>query len=609
MLPSDITGHAVLDAAGSGSGGTLALRVRRGPVFTNILLADEINRAPAKTQSALLEVMQEYQVTLEGETLAARAAVHRPGDAEPDRHRRHLSAARSAARPLPAEDRDRLSAAGRGGRRSSCARPRTSAGEQLPLGDGERVHRRPRAARAAATWPRSVRVDERVIDYAVRIVRATRGGLGLAAGSGPRGAIALVRAARAAALLEAATSSRPTTSSAAPCRRCATACCSRPTRSSKGGASTSCSLELLGDGRRAAALSSRPTADRRCRDPAAPADARQLAAVAALAAGRRGAPCSRGVAPPLVAAASAPAAAALCVARRAARRLASRRAWRAAPLRWQRAPAAGARGRRAPRRSRRARQRRRRALARRALRARRSVRSTSSGLPAVRGRRPRLERCRCSYEVAADAARRGALRAGRAARAQRCGGSFEHAPRRSAARRRCASIRTSPRSRGYAWLAGDRRLAEIGIKSYPMRGSGTDFKQLADYRPGDAIRDIDWKATLRHGRPIVREYQDERDQRVVFLLDCGRRMRADEGVDGAARQPLRRRARRPDAARLRRAEGRRRGRRDDLRRRARRDAPRRAAQGRALAQRADRRASTTSSRSRPSPTTAPPRRR
>jgi uncharacterized protein (DUF58 family) len=82
----------------------------------------------------------------------------------------------------------------------------------------------------------------------------------------------------------------------------------------------------------------------------------------------------------------------------------------------------------------------------------------------------------------------------------------------------------------YAWLAGDRRLSEIGIKSYPMRGSGTDFKQLADYRPGDAIRDIDWKATLRHGRPIVREYQDERDQSVVFLLDCGRRMRADEGA-------------------------------------------------------------------------------
>src|SRR6187401_1797203 len=63
MMPSDITGHAVLDHASQ------QLRVVRGPVFTHILLADEINRAPAKTQSALLEVMQEYQVTLEGQTL------------------------------------------------------------------------------------------------------------------------------------------------------------------------------------------------------------------------------------------------------------------------------------------------------------------------------------------------------------------------------------------------------------------------------------------------------------------------------------------------------------------------------------------------------------
>lgn len=83
----------------------------------------------------------------------------------------------------------------------------------------------------------------------------------------------------------------------------------------------------------------------------------------------------------------------------------------------------------------------------------------------------------------------------------------------------------------YAWLASDRRLADIGIKSYAQRGSGTDFKQLADYHPGDAIRHIDWKATLKHQRPIVRQFQDERDQCVLFLLDCGRRMRADEGAD------------------------------------------------------------------------------
>ncbi len=80
----------------------------------------------------------------------------------------------------------------------------------------------------------------------------------------------------------------------------------------------------------------------------------------------------------------------------------------------------------------------------------------------------------------------------------------------------------------YAWLSGDRRLAQIGIKSYVQRGQGTDFRQLAEYRRGDPLRHIDWKATLRRRKPIVREYQDERDQCVMFLLDCGRRMRADE---------------------------------------------------------------------------------
>ena len=81
----------------------------------------------------------------------------------------------------------------------------------------------------------------------------------------------------------------------------------------------------------------------------------------------------------------------------------------------------------------------------------------------------------------------------------------------------------------YAWLSGDRRLAQIGIKTYVQRGLGTDFRQLADYKTGDSLRHIDWKATLRHQRPIVREFQDDRDQCVFFLLDCGRRMRADEG--------------------------------------------------------------------------------
>src|SRR5688572_6641401 len=85
----------------------------------------------------------------------------------------------------------------------------------------------------------------------------------------------------------------------------------------------------------------------------------------------------------------------------------------------------------------------------------------------------------------------------------------------------------------YAWLAGDRRLQEIGIKTYQQRGEGTDFKQLAEYRYGDSVRHIDWKATLRQNKPILREFQDERDQCVMLLIDCGRRMRAydtDAGI-------------------------------------------------------------------------------
>jgi uncharacterized protein (DUF58 family) len=80
----------------------------------------------------------------------------------------------------------------------------------------------------------------------------------------------------------------------------------------------------------------------------------------------------------------------------------------------------------------------------------------------------------------------------------------------------------------YAWLAGDRRLQEIGVKTYQQRGQGTDFKQLSEYRVGDSVRHIDWRATLRLGKPIVREFQDERDQCVMLLVDCGRRMRADD---------------------------------------------------------------------------------
>jgi len=82
----------------------------------------------------------------------------------------------------------------------------------------------------------------------------------------------------------------------------------------------------------------------------------------------------------------------------------------------------------------------------------------------------------------------------------------------------------------YALLAVANRLEQMGIRKKPRRGMGKSFHQLREYREGDLLQQIDWKATARRHELISREYQEERDQQVVFLLDCGQRMRS---VDGA----------------------------------------------------------------------------
>jgi len=82
---------------------------------------------------------------------------------------------------------------------------------------------------------------------------------------------------------------------------------------------------------------------------------------------------------------------------------------------------------------------------------------------------------------------------------------------------------------GYALLATDHKLSQMGILQRRRRGEGMDFHQLREYRLGDSLRRIDWKATARMHRLISREYQDERDQAIVILLDCGRRMAAADG--------------------------------------------------------------------------------
>jgi MoxR-like ATPase len=193
LMPSDITGHAVLDP------GNRDLRVVRGPVFTNLLLADEINRAPAKTQSALLEVMQEYQVTLEGQTIPLPPpfivlATQNPLETE-------------GTYPLPEAQLDRFllkiqidypSAA----EELAVVQRATGdqIGDQLPLSNVQALMNE-RTVLALQELAARQRVDETVAQYAVALVRATRDRSGLALGAGSRGAIALVRAARASALL------------------------------------------------------------------------------------------------------------------------------------------------------------------------------------------------------------------------------------------------------------------------------------------------------------------------------------------------------------------------------------------------------------------------
>jgi uncharacterized protein (DUF58 family) len=74
----------------------------------------------------------------------------------------------------------------------------------------------------------------------------------------------------------------------------------------------------------------------------------------------------------------------------------------------------------------------------------------------------------------------------------------------------------------------DNKLQLTGVRMSRRRGEGIEFHQLRDYREGDSLRAVDWKATARMSRLIAREYQDERDQQIVFLLDTGRRMLAKD---------------------------------------------------------------------------------
>ena len=81
----------------------------------------------------------------------------------------------------------------------------------------------------------------------------------------------------------------------------------------------------------------------------------------------------------------------------------------------------------------------------------------------------------------------------------------------------------------FAVLAVDDKLSALGVKRRRRRGEATELHQLREYRDGDSPRHIDWKATSRRRQLISREFEDERNQNLVFMLDCSRRMRAQDG--------------------------------------------------------------------------------
>ena len=193
LMPSDVTGHAIYDSQ------TRKFEVRKGPVFTNLLLADEINRAPAKTQAALLEVMQERRVTIEGNAFATDRpfmvlATQNPIDQD-------------GTYPLPEAELDRFLF------KILIDYPTLEDETQMVrlvtngrLADQLDVEMitpvlDPQAVVALQEVVANITVDASVLDYAVRVTRATREVVGFERGAGPRASIALIRAARACALL------------------------------------------------------------------------------------------------------------------------------------------------------------------------------------------------------------------------------------------------------------------------------------------------------------------------------------------------------------------------------------------------------------------------
>ncbi len=190
LLPSDLTGGYVYDQRAS------EFVFRPGPVFTGLLLADEINRTPPKTQSALLEAMQEHRVSVEGHTFDLPKPFHVLATANPIEH--------EGTYPLPEAQLDRFLL------RLSFGYP--SGADEVNVLE-RRIERRheevdvdavldPESLLAVQAAVEDIHVAPSVLRYVVSLVAATRADQSVLVGASPRGSLALVTSARAIALLD-----------------------------------------------------------------------------------------------------------------------------------------------------------------------------------------------------------------------------------------------------------------------------------------------------------------------------------------------------------------------------------------------------------------------
>ena len=499
-MPSDVTGHAVYDLASE------QFKLRKGPVFTHLLLADEINRAPAKTQAALLEVMQERQVTLEGRALpvpqpfmvlATQNPIEQEGtyplpEAELDRFMLKLR----IDYPAEAEEQTLVRQVTRSARSDMLdvanLRPLLKDKDVLAL------------QRIASDLP----IDDQVLDYAVRLARTTRNWPGLALGAGPRASIALVRCGRARALLRGGEFVVPDD-----IKGCALAVLRHRVR-----LSPELDIEGLSVDQVLQQLLDQVPAPRMKPSRALLA---LFAALLLLAIGLGSLSALGQRLPAQLHTFWWAALAALLLlglldalwARRQAVPKLSRQLSGNLPLgRWSevrlhlqhtyRRPVrltlfdhlpAGMDFEYLPQEV-----------------ELRPGESTEVGYRVRPLNRGHFVFPRCELELPSP------LRLWRQRRYLEARGETRVYP-------------DFARLYGAELMAVDHWLNQIGVRGGQRRGLGLEFHQLREFRDGDTLRQIDWKATARKRTPIAREYQDERDQQILFLLDCGRRMRSQDG--------------------------------------------------------------------------------